>query len=90
MVRDWDRMQRTLAKFGALLLLVALMAGFARPAAAEFFGCNEQHASRAISYSRSSYGQAHYTHEFSAQSRMRHYSYRRAGDRRSWNVRSQW
>ena len=73
MARDFDRMQKTLAKFGvkfgALALLVALLTGFARPAAAEFFGCNDQHASRAVSQSRSSYAQAHDTRDYAAQSR---------------------
>ena len=61
------------AAFAVLALSIALAAGTAAPASAEFFGCNDKNSvryttsARAPSYSRS-YAQAH-THELAAQSR---------------------
>jgi hypothetical protein len=62
-------MSRIVSGLALGALIFALAAGFARPAAAEFFGCNDQHATRSSSYSRAqSYARASsYTHEFAAQ-----------------------
>lgn len=38
--------------FAILALLLALGAGFARQASAEFFGCDDQHHARAITHTR--------------------------------------
>jgi hypothetical protein len=67
-----------------LALMAAFAVGFARPAPAEFFGCNDQHSSR--SYTRTSH--------YSTPLRVRHYysSARmvRAGSRHASLDRSHW
>lgn len=68
---------------GILVLTFTLLAGFARPASAEFFGCDDQHATR---YSRGLSSTRSYTHDFAAQ-RSRHSSRRVA---HSWSNRSRW
>ena len=67
--------------FGLLALTFALLAGFSRPASAEFFGCDDQH--RSSSYSRSSVLRSPFTHDQSARSR---YSSSRVTSR-SWSDR---
>jgi hypothetical protein len=69
-------MHKLLTGFGLLALIGAVTAGFAKPASAEFFGCNDQH--RVSSYSTRSYSvpprrsySGSYTHEFAAQSSRR-------------------
>jgi hypothetical protein len=61
------------AGFGLAALIVALSLGFSKPAAAEFFGCDDQRSSR-FSSNRSAYrapsfaSAPRYTHDFAAQS----------------------
>ena len=60
---------------GLVALVFTLIVGTA-PASAEFFGCNDQHSSRTVSYrsyqrAPSYRSTARYTHEFAAQSRPR-------------------
>lgn len=82
---------------GLAALVFILIAGAVTPAAAEFFGCNDQHSARSVSY-RSyqrapSYRHAsRYTHEFAAQSRPRVGTSRGTnyGSRRYWHERSRW
>jgi hypothetical protein len=80
---------------GTGLMALVLAAGMA-PASAEFFGCNDQHSSRTISYRAyhraPSYGAARYTHEFAAQSRPRisHSRVTYVGSPRYWHERSRW
>jgi hypothetical protein len=69
-------MRKTIAAFGLLALILVVTAGMAKPASAEFFGCNDQH--RAHTYSAPSYSvparrqySGNYTHEFAAQSSRR-------------------
>ena len=67
-----------------LALMAAFAVGFARPASAEFFGCNDQHASR--SYTRTS-------HHYSPPHRTRHYASARmvrAGSQHASLDRSHW
>jgi hypothetical protein len=71
---------------GVLALAFTLIAGFVTPASAEFFGCDDQHASRSSSYSRSSYTRS-YTHDFAAQKHTRHSSPRRMTVSQSWSDR---
>lgn len=65
-------MPRIVAGFGLLALIFALTAGFAKPASAEFFGCDDQRSARTSSYRSYSRvpsysSNSHYTHEFAAQ-----------------------
>jgi hypothetical protein len=66
-------MPRIVTGFGLLALICALNAGFSRPAAAEFFACDDQHPARSASTARApSFARAaSFTHEFAAQSRPR-------------------
>lgn len=63
------------AFFVAAGLGLALLTGLAKPASAEFFGCNDQHSRRVISYSTHVYSSRAYasrsyvSHEFAAQRR---------------------
>jgi len=68
---------------GVLALVLTLTAGLVRPASAEFFGCDDQHASR---YSRGLTNTRSYTHDFAAQ-RSRHATRRVS---HSWNDRTRW
>ena len=43
-------MSRICAAAGLTALLIPLLIGFSRPAAAEFFGCDDQHKHRHVSY----------------------------------------
>ncbi|MGH6725319.1 MAG: hypothetical protein ACREB8_02080 [Pseudolabrys sp.] len=52
-------------------LVLAISAGLMLPAAAEFFGCNDNKASHAYSSYASANESSRYTHEFAAQSRPR-------------------
>lgn len=68
---DWGVAMRK-AQVGFVLLAATIGFGvLAKPAAAEFFGCDDQHKARTTysspSYSTRSYSRG-YTHEFSAQS----------------------
>jgi hypothetical protein len=66
-------MRRVVAGFALAALMVAVVVGFAKPAAAEFFGCNDRISSRIISSSAyRSHASTRYTHEFAAQSSRRH------------------
>jgi hypothetical protein len=66
-------MPRIVTGFGLLALICALNAGFSRPAAAEFFGCDDQHPGRSASTKRApSFARSStFTHELAAQSRPR-------------------
>lgn len=70
-------MRKLVAGFALLaLILAAAIGGFARPASAEFFGCNDQHrglSSSARDYSAPARRQyaGHYTHEVAARSSRR-------------------
>jgi len=57
---------------GILVLTFTLLAGFAKPASAEFFGCDDPHATP---YSRGLTNIRSYTRDFAAQ-RSRHSSRR--------------
>jgi hypothetical protein len=72
---------------GILALAVMVMTGFMKPASAEFFGCDDQHATR---YSRGLSATRSYTQDFAAQSRARHYSSRRVTVSHAWSDRSRW
>jgi hypothetical protein len=66
-------MRRIVAGCGLLALIFAGNVGFSKPAAAEFFGCDDQRPSRFSSnrsaYRAPSFARApRYTHEFTAQS----------------------
>lgn len=78
--------------FAALALSVAMIAGFAAPASAEFFGCNDRTSTRTYTNPPQRYSRAT-THEYSAQSRSQP-TYYRAGtkptSRTSWSDRSRW
>ena len=89
-------MRRNAIGFGLVALVFALTAGVA-PASAEFFGCNDQHSSRTISYRAYQHAPvyrstAHYTHEFAAQSRTSVSRSRVtfAGSQRYWHERTHW
>jgi hypothetical protein len=77
MRRDFENMPRNLPKsltsVGILALILASNVLVATSASAEFFGCNDRHAARSWSTSRSpSYARSSsFTHEFAAQSRPR-------------------
>jgi hypothetical protein len=61
-------MRRIVAGVAVAALMGAIVAGFAGPAAAEFFGCNEKTTSRVLpSRTRAYSANARYTHEFAAQ-----------------------
>jgi len=47
-------MPRTWVPYSRAALICGLLAGFSAPAAAEFFGCNDQHPVRQISYTQAS------------------------------------
>jgi hypothetical protein len=66
-------MRRIVTGFGLLALIVALNAGVMAPAAAEFFGCDDQHPARSASSTRApSFARSStFTHELAAQSRPR-------------------
>ena len=78
--------------FAALTLSVAMIAGFAAPASAEFFGCNDRTSTRTYTNAPQRHTRST-THEYSAQSRTRH-TYYRAGTkpppRTTWSDRSRW
>jgi hypothetical protein len=88
-------MPKNWVRFGLLALVCALIAGFSRPASAEFFGCDDQHRARHVSYTQapSTTRVLPFTHEFAAQSRPRVTIYpRRPGPNarrqcRSWLVK---
>jgi len=66
-------MRRVVAGFALAALMVAVVAGFSKPAFAEFFGCNDRNSSRIISsHAYSARASTRYTHEFAAQSSRRH------------------
>lgn len=66
-------MRRVVAGFAVAALMVAVVVGYSKPAAAEFFGCNDRTSSRIISSStNSAHASTRYTHEFAAQSSRRH------------------
>lgn len=89
-------MRRIAIGSGLVALVFTLIVG-AAPASAEFFGCNDQHSSRTISYrsyqrAPSYRSTARYTHEFAAQSRPRisHSRVTYYGSTRYWHERSRW
>ena len=86
-------MRRIAAGFGLLALMLALVTGFARPASAEFFGCDDQRPARTSSHSRSSIFSRSFTHEFAAQTSRSRYSSPRTSTidpRRGVSHRSRW
>ncbi|HEY2757557.1 MAG TPA: hypothetical protein VGJ01_17655 [Pseudolabrys sp.] len=83
-------------RIGLLVLAVALSAGAARPASAEFFGCNDADRPGRVLYSYNgtpgAYGtrssRARYTHDFAAQSRPRRTHVTYYASKRYWHERS--
>jgi hypothetical protein len=86
-------MPRIVAGFALLALVFGFIAGYSAPAAAEFFGCDDQHRARSASYRVPSLVRSPFTHELAAQAnRPHHYSSRTSYivPRREWNERSRW
>lgn len=89
-------MRRIAVGSGLVALVFALIAGTA-PASAEFFGCNDQHSSRTVSYRAYQHVPSYrsvsrYAHEFAAQSRpaLNHSRVTYDGSPRYRHERSRW
>jgi hypothetical protein len=80
-------------RIGLLALGLALSAGAATPASAEFFGCNGADSPGRVLYSYSGapgaygtrYSRARYTHDFAAQSRPRRTHVTYYAQKRYWH-----
>lgn len=65
-------MRNKAVAFGFLAALCGFLTTYSAPASAEFFGCDDQRASRTSSVTRSPFARSPFTHEFSAQSARPH------------------
>ena len=81
-------MSRNWTCFGLLALILAGVAGFAQPGAAEFFGCNDTRG-QVLSYDGRPvrHSNSRYTHEFAAQSSRPRVTYYPRRDNRRYSTR---